>query len=331
MGPSCCYSRYIRAACLPPAARAPEGKVDAILKHCVYEIATGAWPPGARLPSLREARLSFRVNHLTVLRAYRRMVGLGLVRNVPRSGFFVADDPRVGRLAKHRAGLGAEYERLRERLVREGLSVVGALRYLGQLAEARAREQPECAFVECTRFQAEGHAGEVERRLGIPCLPLTTAGIAEEGVPRHVQMLLTTGFHRHEVRRFARPPATVVMDVPIELSPDLAERLPRLRRPVVILATDAEIARHAARDARRALGRRAPGLRAGGCPVDAAAERAGSLVSSGHAVVLSPSLWSALPARGREDPRLFPLEYRVREASWPRIADAAGLPLGSLG
>ena len=87
------------AICQSPPARAPESKVEAIFKHGVYEIATGAWRPGARLPSLREARIAFRVNHLTVLRAYRRLVALGLVRNVRRSGFFVSEGTEVGRLA----------------------------------------------------------------------------------------------------------------------------------------------------------------------------------------------------------------------------------------
>ena len=76
-------------------AQPPLGpKVEKIVKHCVFEISTGAWRAGDRLPSVRRAGVSWGVGHLTVLKAYRRLVELGLVRNVERSGFFVADASR---------------------------------------------------------------------------------------------------------------------------------------------------------------------------------------------------------------------------------------------
>ena len=153
-------------------------KTERIVKHCLYEIATGSFLPGRRLPSLREARELWSVNHLTVLRAYRRLEDLGLVRSVPRSGFFIADNTDVSGLSRHRSDLERSYERLSGRIAKEGMSVVGAFRYLAQLAEARAQKEPECAFVECTAFQAQGHAQEIRERLGVPCLPLTTGEIA---------------------------------------------------------------------------------------------------------------------------------------------------------
>ena len=39
-----------------------------------------------------------------------------------------------------------------------------------------------------------------------------------------------------------------------------------------------------------------------------------------RAVVLSPSLWSALPAERRSDRRLLPFEYRITEPSWPEVS-----------
>jgi DNA-binding transcriptional regulator YhcF (GntR family) len=308
----------------PSSARA-----ETIVKHGLYEIATGGWRPGERLPSLREARRLWSANHLTVLRAYRRLVGLGLVRNVPRSGFFVADTTEVGRLARHRADLDRVYGRLRGAIAGKGISVVGAFRYLAQLAEARARDAPECAFAECTLFQAQGHAREVAERLRVPCLPLTTAAIAEDGMPAHVQTLFTTSFHIAELRRRARPPGLAVVDVPIEFSVGMAARLAATAATVRILATDGETARHAARDARRRVrGVRFEAARAAVKDVEREVDRA---LATRRAVLLSPSLWSALADERRGDPLLLPFEYRIREASWPRLADAIGLPLGSLG
>lgn len=299
-------------------------KTGRIVKHCIYEIATGAWEPGRRLPSLRDARRLWSVNHLTVLRAYRRLEDLGLVRSVPRSGFFVADNTDVEGLSRNRAELEAAYERLRRRLAGQGMSVVGACRYVARLAEARARREPECAFVECTAFQAAGHAREIAERLQVPCLPLTTG----TPVPGHVQTLLTTGFHHHEVAPLARPPKLAVLDVPIEFSPDLPARLPRRVRDVVILATDDEVAKHAARDARKVLGTSVASDESSVDGFAAHLERLGR--KPGRAVVLSPSLWSALPGNLKRDPLFHPLEYRICERAWPRIADAIGLPLGAL-
>ncbi|MHC4550546.1 MAG: GntR family transcriptional regulator [Planctomycetota bacterium] len=304
-------------------------KTERIVKHCLYEIATGAWAPGRRLPSLREARRLWSVNHVTVLRAYRRLAELGLVRSVTRSGFFIADSPGVAGLSRHRAELERAYRRLRGRIAREGMSVVGAFRYLAQLAEARAREEPECAFVECTAFQAEGHAREVRERLQVPCLPLTTAQTASGRIPRHLQTLITTSFHHHEVGPLADPPALTAIHVPIEFSPDLPDRLPRRTREVLILATDEEVAKHAARDARRVLGRKIEGAQVRVPELEARLERMGA--GPRRAVVFSPSLWSALPERQRKTPLFLPLEYRICEPAWPRIADAIGLPLGALG
>lgn len=301
-------------------------KTERIVKHCLYEIATGSWAPGRRLPSLREARELWAVNHVTVLRAYRRLVDLGLVRNVPRSGFFIAENTDVSDLSRHRAELERAYDRLRGRILKQGMSIVGAFRYLAQLAEARAQEEPECAFVECTAFQARGHAREVRARLRVPCLPLTTGQIGR--VPRHVQTLITTTFHRHEVGPFAKPPALAVIDVPIELAPNLADRLPRRAREIVIIATDKEVAKHAARDARRVLRRKVAAAQSSVPDLPRRLVRVGT---KHQAVVLSPSLWSALPEDRKQSPLYLPLLYRICESAWPRIADAIGLPLGALG
>ena len=62
------------------------GKVENVANHCAYEIATGRWPKGHRLPSVRDAERDWQVNRLTVLRAYQRLVEMGLVRGVGHRG-----------------------------------------------------------------------------------------------------------------------------------------------------------------------------------------------------------------------------------------------------
>ena len=75
-------------------------KVDRLHTHCLYRIATGKWPEGERLPSVREAERRWGVDRRTVLVAYHRLAEAGLVRRVDRSGFYVASGPELGRLSR---------------------------------------------------------------------------------------------------------------------------------------------------------------------------------------------------------------------------------------
>jgi hypothetical protein len=316
------------------------GKVERIVSDCVYRIATGAWPPGHRLPPLRAATGLWSVNGLTCLRAYRRLAALGLVRSRQRGGYYVTDAPPVARLARHRADVGELYE-LFEGWVRArgDLSVAGAARAVARMAEARAAEQPECAFVECTRFQAEGHAREVLARLQVPCAALTTAELAgrRERVPGRVRTLLTTHFHAAELSPLADPPRLAVVPVAIEPSPDFIAALAASPlEEVFVLALTGPLARSVARDLAGRVGRKDVRFRSRGTGVDKLAGSLHGLLGDGppgqarRAVVLSTTLWSNVEERWKDRPDVLPFTYRILESAWPDVADALGMPLGEL-
>lgn len=308
-----------------PIARG--GKVERIVRHCVFEISTGAWAPGSRLPSLRAAEELWSVNHLTVLRAYRRLVELGLVRSRPRSGYFVAPPEGKDPLRGKRAALERIYADVKREVGKSGLlSTAGVLRTLARLAESRLREEPECAFVECTRSQAEGHAREIEERLAIPCAALTLDGLAD--APEHLRCVVTTGFHRAEVVR-AMGGRAAVLTVSIELPAAEAESWGTVR-DVLLLAVHDDTAAHMAADATHALTDTAARVRSRACDPAAVAhlldDELGGAPADTFAVLLSPTLWSAAPERHRADPRVHPLVYRIAGEDWPRLAGAFCLP-----
>jgi GntR family transcriptional regulator len=58
-------------------------------------VATGALPPGAPVPSVRELAKSLRVNPATVAKAYQRLVDGGVLAVRRGEGTFVADAPPV--------------------------------------------------------------------------------------------------------------------------------------------------------------------------------------------------------------------------------------------
>lgn len=319
----------------PEGTAAPAGgKVDSIVKHCVYEIATGAWAAGDKLPSLRRGEALWTANHLTVLRAYRRLEELGLVRREPRRGFFVAPHETSDRLRSDRQELDALYESVRATLLKDGSrSVVGAFRYLAEVAHSRARRQPECAFVECTAFQAEGHAREVRARLELPCLALRTEQLAA-APPPGVRFVLTTSFHVAEVAEAVKGTGIEALSVPIELCAEVLSQLVQSAGEIAFFATDGDHAHHIARDAAPRLGAAGAVITAQSCrAADVDGELAEALPAGGggrRVVVLSPSLWTAASESWRRDRRVVALACQVVPSIWGQVADVLGLPLRSL-
>jgi DNA-binding transcriptional regulator YhcF (GntR family) len=317
----------------PAKAARRERRADRWITHGIYQIATGKWPPGQRLPSVREAERAWGVDRRTVLEAYQRLADLGLVVCAPRSGYSVTKSPEFGRLSRHRHELDHLFGRLLAEIEAQSeLSPLGTFRYFAELAAMRASEHPECAFVECTTIQAEGHAREVQEHLDMPCLPLTIAEIAgrRARIPSQVRTLLVSGFHFGELRGLSRPGKLHVVSVPIEVSPGLLARIPRGVTEAIVFESDDEEA-HVIRDDVRALGLDLP------LKVQVARELESALASwkkkdtrRRTVALVSPRLWGGLTASWRDQPRVVPIEFHIREEAWPKIADAIGLPLGEL-
>ncbi|UCD76463.1 MAG: winged helix-turn-helix transcriptional regulator [Phycisphaerales bacterium] len=314
------------------------GKIDQIVRHGVHAIATGRWVEGHRLPSVREAEELWGVNRLTVLRAYQRLAEMGLVRNEPRRGFFVTAGPRVERVSRHRVEMDRLYETVRDQIRRDtGLSPLGAFRYLADLALTRARQDPECAFVECTGYQAGSHAKEITARLGLPCLALTTTGLAGNRlrIPQSVHILLTTSFHRAEVMVLADPPRLAVAEVPVELTPEWAAQLSRQEGPIVMLGVSQSVVEQLAQEVMDAIGDATAPIATRVLTTDQLEGALEELMTAGPdspprpMVLLTPTLWDAAGA-WRDHERILPVEYRIREDAWPATADALGLPLGAV-
>ncbi len=61
--------------------------------HIVGQIQSGAWAPGARVPSENELVHSFRISRMTANRALRELNSEGFVERVPGVGTFVSKQP----------------------------------------------------------------------------------------------------------------------------------------------------------------------------------------------------------------------------------------------
>jgi DNA-binding transcriptional regulator YhcF (GntR family) len=312
-------------------------KADRVLTHCLYRIATGKWGPGEKLPSVRAAEREWEVDRRTVLEAYRRLEESGLVTCADRAGYFVAKGSELGRISKHREVLSKLFARWQKELLTEtGLSPLGTFRYFAQLAAMQAAESPDCAFVECTSTQAQGHCEEITRRLGVPVIPLTLDAI-ESGakLPPSLRTLLVSSFHLGDLRSLKRPKKLSTLPVPIEVAPPNLPKRSKQKPSAVLFEADDEQAHDIADDLRSLH----PGLKlrskviANSSPdgLEEAVKSWQQKAPANQFVLLSPRLWGRLPAKLQSNRRLREVTFRIREEAWPKIADSIGLPLGVLG
>ncbi len=319
------------------AARPSVSKSDQVVTDCLYQIATGSWKPGHHLPSLREATKTWGINGLTCLRAYRRLIALGLVVSRERGGYFVADSTSVTRLNQHQTDVQLLYRHFESAVRKQTcLPVLGAARAVAQLAEIRAEERPEVAFVECTRYQAEGHAREVSTRLHIPCIPLTTHDLAgkRDRLPPEIRFVLTTHFHGTELAILADPPRLFVKAVPIEMSPVFVSSLASANaQEIVVLGLKGPMAKAVKTDLAKAIKRKDLVFRSRETDEtelpEVLSRQLGDtpVLNSKRIVVLSTTLWSIASDRWKNDPRVHPYDYQLTEDAWADVASLLGTPL----
>jgi DNA-binding transcriptional MocR family regulator len=65
-------------------------RIHAVMAAVHAKIATRAYPPGTRLPSVRAQAKSMRLSVSTVVEAYERLAAEGVIRSRPGSGFYVS-------------------------------------------------------------------------------------------------------------------------------------------------------------------------------------------------------------------------------------------------
>lgn len=317
-----------------PIRRKSAGKSEAMLNDCIYQIAAGIWSPGQRLPPLREAKQRWGVTEVTCFRVYRRLVGDGLVVPRDRGGYFVAGGDSVARLGQRQAAFRQLFDWFEKGLAQHPLgtafSTLGAARAIVQMAESQGSDNPECAFVECTQFQAESHAAEVREKLRVPCGVLTTHDLAAGRVMSSVRFLLTAPFHLAEVKRIAAKLRIAALHVAIEIAPSLLQSLRRSRaEEIVVFGLKTGLAANVASDLRARL----PGDRR---PFRARASDTTKLErqplmergATKRMFILSPSLWAGAgpEIQARSDVR--PLEYRIVPSAWESVERLLGMPAG---
>lgn len=75
-----------------------------LLDHFLIAIVQGAWPPGEKIPSVRQLALQFEVNPNTVQKSLSQLEDLGLAQSQRTAGRFVTtDEDRIEEVRKQLA------------------------------------------------------------------------------------------------------------------------------------------------------------------------------------------------------------------------------------
>lgn len=308
-----------------------DSRIERVSSDITYEIATGVFLPDQKLPTIREAVQRWGVDHRLVLKAYKRLERLGLVKSVPRSGYFVAVGTSHEIVSRHRFELQAMFERFSSEISQSTkLSTLGTFRYLANLAEIQARANPECVFIECTSIQASGHAEEIAHTLSVPCLPMTIDQIGGKlnRIPNQVKTVLVTGFHFAEFEKWRSCKRFNLLSVPIQVAPELVQRK---GEQAVLFESDQSQAEHMGADMQPFL----PSAKIRTEVVSDIESALSDLFKSRKQkskirAYLSPRLWGEVSQAWREHENVELTPFRIAESAWPAIADAIALPLGAM-
>ncbi len=302
------------------------GKLKSVVQHCIYEISTGKWKPGEKLPSVRKAEGLWGVNRLTVLSAYRELSEMGLVVSEDRRGYFVANQKTLEEDSDHKKQLDELYKKTLKFVKKNtDFEPAAVLKYFSSLAEKENEVNPEFAFLECSIFQAQGHALEIKNKLNVAVLPLLIdEEIKNNGINGDVKTLLTTGFHIREVKAIGKKHNLQVVNVHIEVDPNLFANMESSFSSATIFELEEAMSRDIFNDV-KAL---AKSIRLKEKVIKDVNEEIERFLadSKNEILLLSPRVWGRTAKKWQQDPRVHLIRFAIKKESWPVIIETIKLP-----
>ncbi len=279
----------------------PESPVP--LYHQIAEairarIQSGELAPGDALEPLREAAERWGVNLHTVRHAYTALARDGLVETRSTRGTRVA--PTKPRPARRRPEVQAFVRRVADEGRALGLSASELAAMLAGAGHRTGDNRPVVYVVECSEWQCECHARELQEHYLIDARPwsLQRAGEPPAGV------IVATYFHYNDLRGRWPHRLREVRFVTIGPDPDLAAQLPSSGR-LLVVERDEPTAQNIAGDVSVEL---PPGAHE---IVPVTSDNPGALLADGarDPILFSPRVWSELSDDDRAHPRAHEARY----------------------
>jgi GntR family transcriptional regulator len=105
--------------------------------------AAGVLVSGDRLPSIRALARELAVNQNTILRAYERLTGEGLLTRIQGDGTYVAAQPPAGQMQAQKQLLRSDLDRLTRQARTLGLDDTALQRLVADAWERTEQESPD--------------------------------------------------------------------------------------------------------------------------------------------------------------------------------------------
>lgn len=301
-----------------------KGKLADIAQHCIYEIATGKWPPGMKLPSVREAGKLWGVNRLTVLGAYRELEKIGLVVSKDRSGYYVVENDATDSPGP---GLTDLYTKVKNLIGKHtDYNLAYAFRFFSAMAVSESKASPTYAFLECTDQQAEDHANEIYQMLNVYVKPVCLRNDPElaPDIPGSVKTLMTTGFHIKEVMEIGKSLNLEVVNVPIEVDPATFNKAVD---KAVVVELESKMSSNIVHDIQNIAGEISIEQKLVKDIESGIAELLND--NANQLILLSPRVWGRASAAIKKDKRIKLIKFRISDDSWKTVSGTLKIPLHS--
>ena len=304
-----------------------KGKQADIVQHCIYEIATGKWPQGTKIPSVREAEKLWCVHRLTVMGAYHELEKIGLISSKDRSGYYVAESTSAESSSTELTGL---YQKL-ERLVKKhtNFNPVYVFQLFSAMAVSNAKTAPAYAFLECTQQQAADHASEILQMFNIHVSPVCLPPSSEvpPAIPGSVQALLTTGFHIKEVKSLGKKLGLEVANVPIEVDRTVLDKTPQDVKKAIVVELESNMSGSIVQDIKAVAGGLSIEQKVVSNPDEDITNMLHGLKK--ELILLSPRVWGRVSAEVKKDKRVKLIRFRISDSSWKPLSGVLKIPISS--
>jgi DNA-binding transcriptional regulator YhcF (GntR family) len=268
------------------------------------QIEDGELSRGDALAPLREAARIWGVNLHTVRHAYTALARDGLVKSRGAQGTWVTGEPVV----KKPVDIESR-NRFIGRIVQEAatdfdLDPQGLTREITRYGQRADRATPVVYVVECSKWQCESHAREIEAKYAVKACEWSL----ERGDEPPVGAIIATYFHYNDIRRRWPHRLHEIQFVTIAPDPDLVKQLPQDTRRVHLCERDQVTAENLAADLSSLLATEGYEI----APL--VSEDLNTVVgeSDEKAILLiAPRAWTSLSDASQANPRVFAANYVI--------------------
>jgi len=280
------------------------------------QIERGDLAPGDALEPLREAARTWGVNLHTVRHAYTALSREGLIESRGARGTRVA-----AALPSRDPSQNEDLSRFVSRIIREardfhGMDPRSLAEEISRNPGAVSPDRPIVHVVECSAWQCESHAREIESRFDVDAREWSLER-GEEPPPGDI---VATYFHYNDIRRRWPHRLREVHFVTIVPDPGIAGRVPKDVQRVLVCEQDEATAENVTADLTTLL-------EPTGCSLEpVVSTEPESLIAETDVksiVLLAPRVWASLSETARSSGRVLEADYVIEAAE----LDAIGLEL----